>query len=122
MQNITFEALNSTDLLVGLKEKYDTIIIKGVYCQEIYDLVKSQSTEHDLMGYALDTSILIYAITALKDIFVSPDKKIDKDIEKKLKLYEISDISKNSLILKLRYYLIGLTLISVRSIFIFIYF
>lgn len=102
MQNITFEALNSTDLLVGLKEKYDTIIIKGVYCQEIYDLVKSQSTEHDLMGYALDTSILIYAITALKDIFVSPDKKIDKDIEKKLKLYEISDISKNSLILKLR--------------------
>lgn len=102
MQNITFEALNSTDLLVGLKEKYDTIIIKGVYCQEIYDLVKSQSTEHDLMGYALDTSILIYAITALKDIFVISDKKIDKDIEKKLKLYEISDISKNSLILKLR--------------------
>lgn len=102
MQNITFEALNSTDLLVGLKEKYDTIIIKGVYCQEIYDLVKSQSTEHDLMGYALDTSILIYAITSLKDIFVSSNKKIEKDIEKKLKLYEVYDISKDSLILRLR--------------------
>lgn len=102
MQNLTFEALNSTDLLVGLKEKYETIIIKGAYCQEIYDLVKSQSTEHDLMGYALDTSILIYAITSLKDIFVNSDKKTEKDIEKKLKLYEISDISKNSLILKLR--------------------
>ncbi|WP_195334830.1 hypothetical protein [Paraclostridium bifermentans] len=84
MQSLTFEALNSTDLLVGLKEKYETIIIKGVYCQEIYDLVKSQSTEHDLMGYALDTSILIYAITALKDVFVSSDKKIEKDIEKNL--------------------------------------
>ena len=102
MQNLTFEALNSTDLLVGLKEKYETIIIKGAYCQEIYDLVKSQSTEHDLMGYALDTSILIYAITALKDVFVSSDKKIEKDIEKKLKLYEVGDVSKDKLTLKLR--------------------
>lgn len=102
MQSLTFEALNSTDLLVGLKEKYETIIIKGVYFQEIYDLVKSQSTEHDLMGYALDTSILIYAITALKDVFVSSDKKIEKDIEKKLKLYEVGDVSKDKLTLKLR--------------------
>lgn len=102
MQSLTFEALNSTDLLVGLKEKYETIIIKGVYCQEIYYLVKSQSTEHDLMGYALDTSILIYAITALKDVFVSSDKKIEKDIEKKLKLYEVGDVSKDKLTLKLR--------------------
>lgn len=102
MQNITFEALNSTDLLVGLKEKYETVIIKGVYCQEIYDLVKSQSTEYELMGYSLDTSILIYAITALKDVFVSSDKKIEKDIEKKLKLYEVGDVSKNKLTLKLR--------------------
>lgn len=102
MQNLTFEALNSTDLLVGLKEKYEIIIIKGVYCQEIYDLVKSQSTEHDLMGYALDTSILIYAILSLKDIFVSSDRKTEKDIEKKLKLYEVADVSKDNLILKLR--------------------
>ncbi|WGX74647.1 hypothetical protein QJS64_10725 [Paraclostridium bifermentans] len=102
MQNLTFEALNSADLLVGLKEKYDTIIIKGGYCQEIYDLVKSQSTEHDLMGYALDTSILIYAITSLKDIFVSSDRKTEKDIEKKLKLYEVADVSKDKLTLKLR--------------------
>lgn len=102
MQNLTFEALNSTDLLVGLKEKHETIIIKGMYCQEIYDLVKSQSTEHDLMGYALDTSILIYAIISLKDIFVSSDRKTEKDIEKKLKLYEVADVSKDNLILKLR--------------------
>ncbi|WP_270670767.1 hypothetical protein [Paraclostridium bifermentans] len=102
MQNLTFEALNSTDLLVGLKEKYETIIIKGMYCQEIYDLVKSQSTEHDLMGYALDTSILIYAIISLKDIFVSSYRKTEKDIEKKLKLYEVADVSKDNLILKLR--------------------
>lgn len=102
MQNITFEALNSSELLVCLKEKYDTIIIKGVYCREIYDLVKKQATEHELMSYALDTSILIYVITAIKDAFVNSDRKIDKDIENKLKLYEVADVSKDKLILKLR--------------------
>ncbi|WP_195945918.1 hypothetical protein [Paraclostridium bifermentans] len=102
MQNLTFEALNSCELLVGLKEKYETIIIKGVYCKEIYDLVKNQSKEYELMGYSLDTSILIYAITALKDVFISSDKKIEKDIEKKLKLYEVADVSKDKLTLKLR--------------------
>lgn len=54
------------------------------------------------MGYSLDTSILIYAITALKDVFISSDKKIEKDIEKKLKLYEVADVSKDKLTLKLR--------------------
>lgn len=101
-ENPVFEAFNPSELLLGLKDKYDTIIIRGKYCSEIYELMKSQLLEYELMGGALDMTILIYAISSIKDLFSNPNKKIDKEIEKKLKLYEIKEISGDKLVLILR--------------------
>lgn len=101
-ENPVFEAFNPSELLVGLKAKYSTIVIKGIYCKEIHALMKSQITEYELMGMALDTSILICAIHAVKDLFSNPDKKVDKDIERKLKLYELKEVSTDKLVLNLR--------------------
>ena len=79
-----FEAYTPEDLLIGLKEKYDEIIIKGAYCNEIYKLMKAQLTENERLGFELGSAgtltILAYAITFVRDLF-SNSEKIDNEIE-----------------------------------------
>lgn len=101
-ENSLFEAFNPPELLSGLNHKYDTIIIRGKYCSEIYTLMKSQILEYELMGGSLDVTILIYAISSIKTLFSNPNKKIEKEIEKKLKSYEIKEVSDSKLVLILK--------------------
>lgn len=91
-----------SELLMKLNEKQEIIIIGGEYCNEIYNLMKSQMTEYELMGFATQMSILIYAISKLKNCFVSHDKMIANNIELKLKGYELIDMSSNKLVLSLK--------------------
>lgn len=105
IKNPAFEAFNPQELLIGLKEKYDTIIISGAYYNEIYKLMKSNLTENETLGLELGshgiTTILAYAIIAVRDLFSNSDK-IDLDIEKKLKLYKIKELTDNKLVLTLK--------------------
>lgn len=99
-----FEVFNPQDLLLGLKEKYDTIIIKGAYYKEIHKLMKNNLSGNESLGFELGSSgvitILAYAIEAVVDLFIKNDK-IDIEIEKKLRNYKIKEISNDYLILSL---------------------
>ena len=105
IENPAFEALNPPELLIGLTQKYDTIIIKGAYYNEIYKLMKCQLSDNELMGFELGSAglatILAYAITSARDLFSNTDK-IDINIEKKIKYYKLKEISDNKLILSLK--------------------
>lgn len=105
IENPVFEAFNPSELLTGLNAKYDTIIVSGIYCNEIYKLMREQLSEKELMGMELGSAglltIFVYAIDAVRDHF-SNDHNNDKDIEKKLKLYKIKEISSEKLILSLK--------------------
>lgn len=105
IESPSFEAFTPQDLLIGLTEKYDTILISGAYYNEIYKLMKNNLTDNELMGFELGSSGIItifsYAINSVRSLFSSSDK-LDIDIEKKLKSYKIKEISNDSLILSLR--------------------
>lgn len=105
LENPAFEVFNPSELLIGLKQKYDTIIIKGAYANEIYKLMRNQLSEKELMGFELGSSglatVLDYAISAARNLF-SNSNKIDNDIEIKLRLYKLKEISNNNLILSLK--------------------
>ena len=100
-----YEAYNPNDLLVGLKSKYDKIIIQGAYFKEVKKLMNTQLSDTELLGVELGSagvlSILIYAIESVMGLF-SNSEKIQKEIERKLQLYKIIEISDDSIILGLK--------------------
>ena len=100
-----FEAYTPEDLLIGLKEKYDEILIKGAYCNEIYKLMKAQLTENERLGFELGSAgtltILAYAITFVRDLF-SNSEKIDNEIERRLTSYKVKEIGMDKLVLTLK--------------------
>lgn len=100
-----YEAYNPNDLLVGLKSKYDQIIIQGAYFKEVKKLMNTQLSDTELLGVELGSagvlSILIYAIESVMGLF-SNSEKIQKEIERKLQLYKIIKISDDSIILGLK--------------------
>lgn len=104
-ENPAFEAFNPTELSIGLKYKYDTIIIRGAYCNEIYKLMKGHLSENESMGFELGShgiaTIFAYAITTAKDLFSNSDK-IESEIDRKLISYKLEEISEYKLILRLK--------------------
>ena len=104
-ENPAFEAFNPSELLIGLKYKYDTIIIRGAYCNEIYKLMKGHLSENESMGFELGShgvaTIFDYAITAARDLFSNSDK-IENEIDRKLIAYKLKGISEDKLTLKLK--------------------
>ncbi|WP_300381680.1 helix-turn-helix domain-containing protein [Clostridium sp.] len=104
-ENPAFEAFNPAELLIGLKYKYDIIIIRGVYCKEIYKLMKGNLSETESMGFELGShgvaTIFAYAITATRELFTNSDK-IENDINRKLILYKLEEVSEDKVTLKLK--------------------
>ncbi|RDY26854.1 XRE family transcriptional regulator [Romboutsia weinsteinii] len=104
-ENLAWEVFNPEELLIGLKDKWDIIIIKGAYAKEIYKLMKYQLSETELMGMELGSagvlSVFAYAIDSVRDLF-SNLEKIDKDIETKLRLYKLKEVSDDKLVLSLK--------------------
>jgi len=104
-ENPAFEAFNPEELVTGLKYKYETIIIRGAYCKEIYKLMQGHLSETELLGFELGgagvVSILAYAITAVRDLFSNSDK-IDRAIEQNLIVYKVQELSDNKLVLRLK--------------------
>lgn len=104
-ENPAFEAYNPEELLSGLTEQWDYIIIKGAYGKEIYNLMRGQLSETETMGFELGSSgtltILATAIDAVRYLFSNCDKT-NKEIEKKLKLYKLSSMSDDVVFLTLK--------------------
>lgn len=104
-ENPAFEAYNPTELLTALEFKYDRIIIKGIYCKEIYKLMKSQLSETESMGFELGSAgvatVLAYAINAARDLFSNTDK-VTKEIERKVISYKIENASEEMVTIRLK--------------------
>lgn len=104
-ENPAFEAYNPNELLVGLQSKYDKIVIRGAYYKEVKNIMDTHLSDNERLGVELGGSgaitILVYAIEAVRDLFSNSDK-IDLEIEKKLNLYKVKEISDNSLLLVLK--------------------
>ncbi|MED3576082.1 helix-turn-helix domain-containing protein [Cytobacillus praedii] len=100
-----YEAYNPNDLLVALKAKYDKIIIQGAYYKEVKKIMDTHLSDKELLGVELGSAgvltILIYAIESVMDLF-SNAEKIQKEIEKRLKLYKIIEMSEDRLVLGLK--------------------
>lgn len=100
-----YEAYHPSDLLVGLKSKYDKIIIQGAYFKEVKKIMDTHLSEKERLGVELGSAgvltILIYAIESVMDMF-SNLEKMEKEIERKLQLYKIVEISDNRLVLGLK--------------------
>lgn len=108
MKNSVFEAFTAEELLNHLKAKEDYIVIKGAYCEKVYDLMKSHLSETEMMGFELGsggtTPILATIINNLRD-FIKNDTDIDettKAIEKKLRIYKVQSVCKDEIVLKLK--------------------
>ena len=107
-ENPAFEVFNPNELMIALKGKEDTIIISGAYCEKIYTIMRGHLSENEMLGFELGSrgtiTVLAYAIEAVRDLFTndSNESKIEKDIEKKLRLYKIKEIGINKLVLTLR--------------------
>lgn len=101
----TYEAYNPNDLLVGLKSKYDKIIIQGAYYKEVKKIMHTQLSDNELLGVELGSagvlSILIFAIESVMCLF-SNSEKIEKEIERRLQLYNILEMTDESLVLGLK--------------------
>ena len=104
-ENPAFEAFNPSELLIVLEYKYDIIIIKGAYCNEIYKLMKGQLSETESMGFELGSAggatVLAYAINMVRDLFSNSDK-VQKEIERKIISYKLVEASQEQLTLKLK--------------------
>ncbi|MEH6943902.1 helix-turn-helix domain-containing protein [Bacillus sp. JJ722] len=104
-ENPAFEAFNPNELLEGLEAKYDKILIQGAYYKEVKKIMDTHLSENERLGVELGgagaITILIYAIEIVRDLF-SNSEKIDKEIEKKLNLYKVKEISDDSLLLSLK--------------------
>ena len=48
-ENPPFEAYNPDELLLGLKEQWDYIVIKGAYGKELYNIMKNQLSETETL-------------------------------------------------------------------------
>lgn len=106
-ENPPFEAFTKDELLTGLSEKWDYIIIKGDLIQQINEIMKGQLSETEMMGFELGSggtaTVVASIIDAIREIFSNEKKeKIDKDIEKKLKIYKVKQKSSNSILLGLK--------------------
>lgn len=108
MGNLVFEASNASDLLTHLKSKEDYIVIKGDYYKEVYNLIKSNLSESEILGFELGSggtiTILADLINTFRD-FIKHESDIDKTtklIEKKLRLYKIASITDGEIVLKLK--------------------
>lgn len=108
MRNKVFEAYTAEELFKYLKSKEDYIVIKGDYCENVYDLMKAHLSETELMGFELGSSgtipVLANIINSLRD-FIKNDKESDeitKAIEKKLRIYKVQSIYKEEIVLKLK--------------------
>lgn len=102
-----YEVFTKDELFSALKEKYDYILIKGELVSDIHTIMKGQLSEDEMLGFELGsagtTSILASVFDAIIDHFSSEKReKIDKDIEKKLKIYKIKQLSKDQILLSLR--------------------
>ncbi|MBE6053643.1 MAG: XRE family transcriptional regulator [Clostridium sartagoforme] len=104
-ENPAFEAYNPEQLLTALQFKYDRIIIKGAYCKEIYQLMRSQLSETESMGFELGSggvaTVLAYAINAARDLFSNSDK-VNKEIERKIISYKLENASEENVTIKLK--------------------
>lgn len=100
-----YEAYNPNELLIGLQSKYEKIIIRGAYYKEVKKIMDTHLSENERLGVELGgagvISILIYAIDAVKDLFSNSDK-LTKEIDKKLNLYKIKELSNEYLVLILK--------------------
>lgn len=106
-ENPPYEAFSKDELLTGLSEKWDYIIIKGDLVQQIYTIMKGQLSETETMGFELGSAgtatIMASLINAVIEHFSGEKKeKIDKDIEKKLKIYKVKQANNNSILLSLK--------------------
>ena len=100
----SFEAFSPQDLLLGLKENYPTIVIKGAYCKEINKTVKNNPRKNvnisiEPFSFVILT-VIPYAIQTVTDLFSNNDK-INIEIEKNLINYKVKEISDDYLILSL---------------------
>lgn len=104
-ENPNFEAYNPEDLLIGLNGKYDVIEVKGIYCREVYNIMKTHLSENESMGADLATggmaSLASYAFIKVWNLF-SKAEKIDKDIEEKLLKYKVKELTEERLVLTLK--------------------
>ena len=106
-ENPPYEAFTKSELLTGLSEKWDYIIIKGDLVQQINTMMKGQLSETEMMGFEIGSggtaTIVASAIDAIRELFSNEKKeKIDKDIEKKLKIYKVKQKSSDSILLGLK--------------------
>lgn len=101
-----FEAYNASDLLTHLKSKEDYIVIKGNYYEEVYNLIKCNLSETEMMGFELGSGgtigILADLINTFRDFINHDLDKTNKLIEKKLKLYKIASVNEGEIVLKLK--------------------
>lgn len=104
-ENPAFEAFNPLELLTGLEYKYDVIIIKGAYCNEIYKLMKGQLSDTETLGFELGSAgvatVLAYAINMVRDLFSNSDK-VQKEIERRIISYKLVEASHEQLMLRLK--------------------
>lgn len=108
MKSSVFEAYSADELLTHLKAKEDYIVIKGAYCEKVYELMKTHLSETETMGFELGSggviTILANIINNLRD-FIKNDQEVDKTtklIEKKLNIYKVHSLAKNEIVLKLK--------------------
>lgn len=106
-ENPVFEAYSPEELLIGLKAKEDVIVIKGAYHEKIYELLTCNLSDTETMGFELGSAglinILADAITSVREFFTNKDMdKIDKEIEKRLKVYKIREVSEDSIVFYLK--------------------
>ena len=104
-ENPAFEAYNPSELLLGLNEQWDYIVIKGAYGKEIYNIMKGQLYETETLGFELGSggsiTILTSAIEAVRSLFSNCDKA-NREIEKQLRLYKLSSMSDDVVFLTLK--------------------
>lgn len=101
----TYEAYNPKELLAGLEEKFDYILIKGDYFKEVKRIMDTHLTENERLGAELGgggaITLLIYALDIGRDLFSNEDKT-NKKIDQKLKLYKVKKMTDEGLLLSLR--------------------
>ena len=100
-----YEAHNTNELLAGLEEKSDYILIKGDYFKEVKKIMDTHLSECERLSMEVGggglMTVLIYAIDKVRDLFGNEDKT-DKTINQKLKLYKVKKITNQDLLLSLR--------------------
>ncbi|WP_455662717.1 hypothetical protein [Pradoshia sp.] len=102
---VTYEAHDPKELLAGLEEKSDYILIKGDYFKEVKKIMDTHLSDKERLAVELGgggpMTVLIYALDAVRDLFSNEDKT-NKKIDQKLKLYKINKIADDGLLLSLR--------------------